>query len=434
MRGTTPCLILFAGAASLALGCGNRGDGADGDGESTESGGEETTVGEKFDVLGGGDGGTGGDCNGGMGGSEYDFSIIWISNTTEGTVSKIDTITATELARYRTGPDDPDPSRTSVNLLGDVAIANRAGSVTKIAAEEARCEDRNDDDVIQTSSAPFDILPWFEDECVLWNHDVMFPQGLDANTGGPRAVAWDGGNLDANPCEANPNVWVGWRAQPDTVAKVRRLDGLTGAQLGEAEIPDWECNWDHGTYGGAADRDGAFWGLGTLGTVLRVDPETYDVQRWENPEDHVMYGITLDPSGRVWLAGYDGNVWRFDPGTEQFTDFGPPAGPSRLRGLMVDRDGNAWIAGNEPCALSRFDTVTEQHLDGMIDLPGCSEPVGVSIDFEGYVWVVDRGADQAYKVDPDDYSSVTVGGLVDPYTYSDMTGVGLDGIINPPQG
>jgi streptogramin lyase len=314
-----------------------------------------------------------------------------------------------------------------------VAVANRAGSITKIAARVENCDDRNMDDVIQTSSSAQDVLPWWEDECVLWNHDVGFPQGLDSNQGGPRAVAWDGGD-PKTPCDPKPNLWIGWRDQPDEVVKVRRLDGATGNMLGEVEVPDWQGNWGHGTYGGAADRDGAFWGLGTLGTVIRVDPKTYAVQRWDNPNQHVVYGIALDADGMVWLAGWDGNVWRFDPATEQFTDFGPTGGPSRLRGLMVDKDGSAWIAGNDPCGLSRFDTVSGQYLAGMIDLPGCAEPVGVSIDYEGYVWVVDRGADRAYKVDPGDYSSVTVEGLVSPYTYSDMTGVALDNIINPPQG
>jgi streptogramin lyase len=70
-----------------------------------------------------------------------------------------------------------------------------------------------------------------------------------------------------------------------------------------------------------------------------------------------------------------------------------------------------------------------------IELPGCEEPVGVSIDAAGSVWVVDRGASTAYRVDPDTQTvDATVTGLVDPYTYSDMTGAGLDVVVNPPVG
>jgi hypothetical protein len=60
--------------------------------------------------------------------------------------------------------------------------------------------------------------------------------------------------------------------------------------------------------------------------------------------------------------------------------------------------------------------------------------VGVSIDVEGSVWVVDRGANVAFKVQPDSYTVETVEGLVGPYTYSDMTGAGLGLVVNPPQG
>src|SRR5690606_17716500 len=112
--------------------------------------------------------------------------------------------------------------------------------------------------------------------------DVSF-EHVSGNTGGPRAIAWDAGDAELNACVANPNLWVGWRQQPNDVAIVRKLDGTSGMPLGEAEVPDWEGNWGHGTYGGAADADGAFWGLGTLGTLVRVDPETYDVERWDNP-------------------------------------------------------------------------------------------------------------------------------------------------------
>jgi hypothetical protein len=423
------CALVWSG------GCGNNDPmGSDDDETGTDT---NTTMSEKFDVQPGFDGFAPGDCGDGDGdgdGDEYDFSIIWVSNSPEGTVSKIDTVSAMEIARYATGASAPDPSRTSVNLLGDVAIANRAGTVVKIAAREEHCDDRSMDDVIQTSQAADDVLPWWDDECVLWEHSVEFPQGLNSNEGGPRAIAWDGGDPQGDPCDPKPNLWVGWRNQPNEEAVVRRLDGLTGNMIGEAVIPNWDGNWGHGTYGGASDRERNFWGLGTKGTVIKVDVDDFTVTRWENPTEHVVYGISLDPEGRVWLAGWDGNVFSFDPGLETFTDFGPASGPSIFRGLAVDPDGTAWIAGNAPCGLTRFDTTTGQYVDGMIDLPGCGQPVGVSIDFDGFVWVVDRDANLAYKVNPEDYTSVTVDGLVSPYTYSDMTGVGLNSVINPPQG
>ncbi len=392
----------------------------------------------KLDTIPEGDFGNNvGDCNGGGGGMgepEYEFSIIWIGNSGEGTVSKIDTVTATELARYRTGPgDNPDPSRTSVNLFGDVAVANRSGSVVKIAADLDRCVDANQDGTITTSSGPADVLPWGSDECVLWFHEVGFDTAIAGNTGGPRGIAWDGGEEGPDGCPKNPKVWIGWRNQPAEQVKIRRLDGETGAFDGEVTVDNWAQNWGHGTYGAATDKDRNYWGLGTLGTLVRVDAATLTVTRFDNPQaNRVVYGIALDAEGNPWLGGWDGSLWKFDVATSTWLDRGVVGTPTRMRGLAIDSEGHAWIAGNEPCGLIRYDAALGTTVNPMIELPGCSEPVGVSIDAGGYVWIVDRGASLAYKVDPElEQVIATVSGLVSPYTYSDMTGAGLNLVVNP---
>ena len=81
-------------------------EGEDADG----SAGDET--GMKLDTGGG---------SGPLGAVGY----IWIANSAEGTVSKIRTETMVEEGRYLTRPDGAgDPSRTSVSLRGNVAVAN----------------------------------------------------------------------------------------------------------------------------------------------------------------------------------------------------------------------------------------------------------------------------------------------------------------------
>src|SRR5690606_30014087 len=140
-----------------------------------------------------------------------------------------------ERARYRTGPNgSSDPSRTSVNLRGDVAVANRSGSVVKIATRTADCDDRNNNGNIETSQGPNDVLPWFEDECVLWFYDVPFVH--NNHTGGPRAIAWDNGADPLNRCDPGPaRVWVGWRDQPSTDVVIHRIDA-DGNFDGEAVV------------------------------------------------------------------------------------------------------------------------------------------------------------------------------------------------------
>ena len=82
----------------------------------------------------------------------------------------------------------------------------------------------------------------------------------------------------------------------------------------------------------------------------------------------------------------------------------------------------------------QFDTESRTVINGNVPLPGCVVPVGVSIDVDGFVWAPDQGANLAYKVDPVTYASTTTTGLVQPYTYSDMTGAGLGLVSNPPAG
>jgi hypothetical protein len=95
--------------------------------------------------------------------------VIWIPNSSEGTISKVDTTTHEERGRYRTdGVGYSDPSRTTVNLHGDVISANRwTGSATFVMAGD--CPDQDRDGIVETSQGPQDVLPWGEDECVVWS-------------------------------------------------------------------------------------------------------------------------------------------------------------------------------------------------------------------------------------------------------------------------
>jgi hypothetical protein len=364
--------------------------------------------------------GCAGDSQSGGGGSgetegELDFSFIWIANSGEGTMSKINTRTLVEEGRFIVRPDSlGNPSRTSVNLSGDVAIANRSGGLTKVSAVPERCVDTNGNGTIETSTNNIP-LPWGTDECVLWHT----PYVVDSQ----RPVAWAPGTWNQSTCSFdNEDVWTATGTYASGI-DVYLHDGENGMQLGSAHIAEMQFD-GYGIYGGAVDGEGNFWGTMLGGILLaRVDKETFQYQVWPVPIS--SYGMTVDSDGYVWACSYD--VGRFDPETETWqTAMGVGGGG----GCMGDGAGKVWLA-NDP--LVAVDTTTLQVV-GMIDIPSYAH--GVSIDFDGFVWGVTLYEPYAYKADPATGTVETFTGLNMPYTYSDMTGFALKnaGTIPTPQG
>ncbi|MEM7155377.1 MAG: hypothetical protein AAF799_21185 [Myxococcota bacterium] len=373
--------------------------------------------------------------------SSVSFSTIWIASQSTGTVYRVDTFTGTIEGRYYTEPSmgRGSPSRTSVNLQGDVAVSNRASAgVTKIAGSLDRCVDLDGNGTIETSTGPEDVLPWGEDECVLWHRD--FPDAI-ANKG-VRPTQWEAGVAPGFPCgDPNPRLWVGYLATGE-VARFVRLDGSDGAILDTAEVSGvFTDHPHHRPYGGVVDAEGDLWaighGSGDTGPLLHIDADTLEVTNYGNPIGS-FYGLTIDADGNPWacsrnLAATQAAVFRFDAVTETFSEVLVTGGAS-LRGCAADEAGRLWAAANNPCGLVEIDMATQTQVGPQIELPGCVTPVGVSIDVEGYVWVVDSGGDQAYKVDPVTHNvEILVENLITPYTYSDMTGAGL-GLVSGPQG
>jgi hypothetical protein len=340
---------------------------------------------------------------GGGGGGTADFSYIWVANSTEGTVSKINTQTLVEEGRYIVRADGiGSPSRTSVNLNGDMAVANRSSGVTKIYARPEDCPDP-----ANTSTGGGDIKAW-QDGCIAWFTPF--------NYASQRPVAWTQGEFDEATCRyENTKLWTsGANASIDVIL----IDGETGVVEQTIPIPGVAASY-YGIYGAAVDSEGNFWGsqLG-LGSLVRVKLSDFSVSVW--PMNQSGYGMTVDSKGRPWTCS--SALARFDPVTETWaanTTAGASGG-----GCMVDAAGILWVGGydaNFAYNLVGIDAETLA-LSQTIPLPNYAK--GISIDFEGNVWAVSYAAD-AYRVDPASGQIDTFTGLVGPYTYSDMTGFAL---------
>lgn len=356
------------------------------------------------------------------------WSYIWLANAFDGTVSKINTDTLVEEGRYITRPDRAgNPSRTSVSVNGrSVAVANRHGGLVKIWARDALCDpERNGVPGLQTSSGGGDVLPWGEDDCVDWF--VPFTEWTTQ-----RPVAWSG-RLDRALCE-DEAVWTagcGGGPQPGfagagATTEVALVAGRDGEVVDTVEVSGYGCG-GFGPYGAAVAPDEKLWLVLNNGDLASVDRQTLESQVFVKAPELSPYGITVDRDGQVWVSSYSATAGagRLDPETGQWTTV---SGFSGQGGISQSLDGRIWAGAGNDVAWIDPDALT---LGGVLPIPGGTVK-GVSADVHGDLWAV-TGA--AHKIDTttdtivDSFSS----GLA-PYTYSDMTGAGIQNVACEPEG
>ena len=361
-----------------------------------------------------------------------DWSYVWIANSGEHTISKLDTRDVVEVGRYYTRPDKlGNPSRTSVSIDGKaVAVANRSGGVTKIWAREEFCEDKNNNGVIETSSGKDDVLEFDQEECIAWFTD--FPEATTQ-----RPIAWTSGVFNEETCEYDDQKI--WSASGNGLTDdyppcegspgifVYLLNGDDGAVEETLHLADVSCGSSFGPYGGAVDYNNDLWMyIWATGTVVHVEFDTYDYEVISGGS----YGITVDSKGRPWVGDYPR---RYDPDLgmwQQPMNNLPGAGGA---GIAEDHLGRMWTATQGGVGWVHMDTLT---VGDTVPLPeGNGIYRGVGVDVDGYIWAVRLGGTTAHRIDPETYEIATYDGLNSPYTYSDMAGGQLNTVTcNPPPG
>jgi len=349
------------------------------------------------------------------------FRFIWVAVSTKGTIVKIDTDTGAILGEYRTAPEGQptDPSRTTVDLNGNVWNTNRAGhSVVQVGLKEnGQCVDRNGNGTIETSTGLDDIRPWnnaggvdsdggvetAQDECIL--KYVLVD-------------SWGTRHLAVTP---ENNVWVS-----GTGSRVFQLiDGATG------EILRTEGPVGAGGYGGLIDANRVIWSTSPSSllrwdTALPLTSGNYTVSY-----GGYNYGLCIDSQGNIWNTTYgNGTISKYSPSGVLLGIFSQ--GYMYAQGCVVDGNDDVWVAHS-------LGGSTVGHLKNDGTYVGTVQveqgPTGVAVDALGKIWATNYYSGTVSRIDPElgptggdgvtpvgqvDFTSGYLGGY--PYNYSDMTG------------
>ncbi len=339
---------------------------------------------------------------------------IWVPNSQEGTLSKIDALTGKELARYRTGPEKitekynrlmpnvitpantipnlpstpgaiqdpvthypaatedfyPQPASTAIDLNGDVWVANRGyGLITKFSNDHAI--DRNNNGIIETSSDrnnngridPDEILPWNQDEKLLLTTRVgtIYSQ--------PQPICVDPFN----------RIWVGLYNESQLIV----LDGNTGQKIHTVNVDGLPTHM-------AIDFDGILWAnLGSLLTKINI----YSGQEIDF-FDFEGQGLAVDPNF-VWLTDHnDEGVMKIDKQTGDLINFFHNPAASKTFAITL-HDDHIWATNVESNNVSVFHQETGEVL---ATIPVGQQPIAIDIDHEHNIWVLNRMSNNVTKI------------------------------------
>lgn len=363
--------------------------------------------------------------------------FVWVAIGTNGIVSKVDTRTGKQVARYDSvlarnwdgsvpavrPPNDTcnAPGATAVDAHGDAYVLNRnncssiSASITKYAGSLASCVDRNGNGQIDTSAdingngSIDSATAEFQgqaDECILWTKSFG-PMGELA-----RALVVD----------AEQNVW----SAGFTSSKLYRLDGQTGAVLKVIDLKA-ETGSSSSVNALAVGPGGYLYtsDTGALRLIRKIAPNAPDgshvVDTLTSPLP--TYGMAVDGNGVVWLGADTDSaigVVRADftaHTIQQVSSGGACSG--RTHGISLDGAGNVWVAcatSNRVLRLGADGSVTGNWLLSV-------KPEGVAVASDGKIWASSSGSDALAVINPSVSGTpptVPAGGV--SATYGDMTG------------
>lgn len=393
--------------------------------------------------------------------------FLWVTNSNEGTVSKLDAPTGAEVARYASVTRRSDalvnhvgrpipawgaannPQNVAVDFYGNAWVTNLAPSAqpsaTKIVNDEPLCFDRNGNQEIDTSrevnGTPgiqiADALEFFgeDDEC------IAFTVVLGDLDGWARALAIDRG-LDPDD---GGNAWIGIYNEQ----AFYQIEGATGAIL--QRVPPSGAGGNN-PFSAAIDGDGTLWAT----HACCAAPRLWRIDTLTGAHSTILpsglacngsFGTTIDLAGKVWIGGWPcAAATVYDPDTSSWFQ-AAVSGHSGWGGLGIGLDlrGNVWMAmatsGLTDGRVARIDATTALNT-GVWDNAG-EVPIGAAVGLDGDVFSVNAGSNDVSRlhIDPITLEPAPhpgTGNVVDLFPVGDViesngdfTGLAMQTIVRP---
>jgi len=373
--------------------------------------------------------------------------FMWIANAGEDTVSKINTTTMVEVARYRTGfgPSGqigyvshlgnpwagPAPSRTAVDAQGNVYVANRhfdnkQSVIVKILATGGI--DRNGNGTIETSTGPGDIKNLSDTINTGYVEDGEIQDERIAWFARFGTVAGICRSLSIGP---DGHLWAGLYSA-NTYYKISSVNGsvLAGpiSMNSGTNLAGQAVNFTHRPYGSLVDNNGMLWSAGWDSlTFVRMDTTNASYPRALISSSVQTYGIALGTgptAGHVYHAYAGQPFLDYNIGANTFTNASQGFG---AYGISVDSAGFIYTSGSTyggSVGLTKFRPDRTIVWTKPAQAGGTAgDQRGAIVDSNGDVWTVNKNSHSVSKFRSSDGAALGVVAVGNqPYTYSDASG------------
>ena len=332
-------------------------------------------------------------------GNDLAPNYAFVPNSGEASVSKVDVVSNTSIARYWTAPrlgdeinlvGEPAPgnanvippsewrtSRIVLDAQSNAWVINTGADGTNLQGSIVRI--KADTEGLITNDDHDNPLTFGTDEAV-----QVFPVGTPGDM--PRAITVDGDGY----------IWVGFYSGAQLMKYEYDEASQTLTPVDGPFFPDTEPNNAIRYYDMEFAPDGTLFISSRGSTPTRTPRQegiwTFDGTDFARETEFNPYAILIADDGTVYATAYNNLLYIRDKDTEDWTSV-EITGSSQNRGMAFDGLGNIWIAstvGTSGGTVVHSYNITSGLPGPTYTLTSGTTPVGVEMDAAGNIWVVCR--------------------------------------------